>query len=176
MTVDGMEIPNDLAEEDWMIDGPTDEEEQLMRDLEETARMEREAQLKQSDPNGATTSGAAPSDMPPPAVPSKASTTPAPTKRKRTRWLPPGVEPVLEAQPKWSLLEEVLDEIETQMHWAPHDECESSTVDYKQLMQYSLICHDDPNRRLLEGDDSRHVQLVRYVLDPRRLPVYGGPE
>ncbi|GAA5984360.1 hypothetical protein JCM10908_003314 [Rhodotorula pacifica] len=124
MTVDGLEIPNDLAEEDWMADGPTDEEEQLLRDLEETARLEREAQLQQNGPpadNREATAG--PTDMAPPPVPGpKASSSkPAQTKRKRTKWLPPGVEPVLEPQPKWSLLEQVLDEVETHMCWAPHD-------------------------------------------------------
>lgn len=145
-----------------------------MRDLEETARMEREAQLKRADPASvAAASGGPMSDMPPPAVPNKASTTPAPKKRKRTRWLPPGVEPVLEAQPKWSLLEEVLDEIETQMHWAPHDERESiisgSCCDKKKCSDGLAM-----NRRLLQGNDPRHVQLVRHVLDPRRLPIDRG--
>ncbi|POY74162.1 hypothetical protein BMF94_2736 [Rhodotorula taiwanensis] len=191
MTVDGMEIPNDLAEEDWMIDGPTDEEEQLMRDLEETARMEREAQLKQSDPNGATTSGAAPSDMPPPAVPSKASTTPAPTKRKRTRWLPPGVEPVLEAQPKWSLLEEVLDEIETQMHWAPHDEygysketilvmCNSSDTCLTLGDYLSTEDPSDDHRRLLESRLNRYfywkAHVGRLQTSLRRTPGFNKGE
>ncbi|KWU41248.1 hypothetical protein RHOSPDRAFT_30581 [Rhodotorula sp. JG-1b] len=120
-TIDGLEIPNDLAEEDWMTNGPTDEEEQLMRDLEETARLEREGQARQAEPtatNGAT------ADMAPPPVPGAKTSAPAAptkTKRKRTKWMPPGVEPVLEPQPKWSLLEQVLDEIETHMCWAPHD-------------------------------------------------------
>lgn len=120
-TIDGLEIPNDLAEEDWMTNGPTDEEEQLMRDLEETARLEREGQTRQGEPTGAS------ADMAPPPVPGAktpaTSAAPTKTKRKRTKWLPPGVEPVLEPQPKWSLLEQVLDEIETHMYWAPHDPC-----------------------------------------------------
>ncbi|GAA5882826.1 hypothetical protein JCM3774_002928 [Rhodotorula dairenensis] len=123
-TIDGLEIPNDLAEADWMADGPTDEEEQLLRDLEETARLEREGQTRQTESRAGNGDGAAgaTTDMPPPAVPgAKPSSTPAPTKRKRTKWLPPGVEPVLEPQPKWSLLEQVLDEVETHMCWAPHD-------------------------------------------------------
>lgn len=124
-TIDGLEIPNDLAEDDWMAYGPTDEEEQLLRDLEETARVEREGQARQSDaPSGNGNAPAGSTDMaPPPAPGPKSSTTPAPQKRKRTKWLPPGVEPVLEPQPKWSLLEQVLDEVETHMCWAPHDPC-----------------------------------------------------
>ena len=39
--------------------------------------------------------------------------------RQRTWWLPNGAEPVLEEQPKWGLLQEVLDEIEQHMYWGP---------------------------------------------------------
>lgn len=39
--------------------------------------------------------------------------------------LPPGVDPVLEEQPKWALLADVLDEIENEMHWAPVDQSQS---------------------------------------------------
>ncbi|KPV71576.1 uncharacterized protein RHOBADRAFT_19268 [Rhodotorula graminis WP1] len=61
-TVDGLEIPDDLAEADW---------------LEALAA--------------------------------------SPKKKARIRWMPPGVEPVLEEQPKWLVLTEVLDEIERHM-------------------------------------------------------------
>lgn len=36
---------------------------------------------------------------------------------RRTWWLPNGAEPVLEEQPKWGLLQEVLDEVEQHMYW-----------------------------------------------------------
>lgn len=42
-------------------------------------------------------------------------------KKKLPRWLPKGAEPVLEEQPKWSLLQEVLDEIEQHIYWGPRD-------------------------------------------------------
>ncbi|GAA6009774.1 hypothetical protein JCM10207_004189 [Rhodosporidiobolus poonsookiae] len=93
MSVDGVEIPDDLGEDDWtgQDEGPTEEEEALLREMEEA-----EARAK--------------GEMPPP-----------PPKPKKSRWAPPGVEPVLEEQPKWLLLADVLDEVETQMYWAEHD-------------------------------------------------------
>lgn len=38
-----------------------------------------------------------------------------------TYWSPEGTVPVLEEQPKWFVLREVLDEIENQIHWSPID-------------------------------------------------------
>lgn len=40
-------------------------------------------------------------------------------KPRRSRWLPKNVEPVLEEQPKWALLQQVLNEIEQHMYWGP---------------------------------------------------------
>ncbi|GAA5825708.1 hypothetical protein JCM3770_004454 [Rhodotorula araucariae] len=103
-TVDGLEVPDDLALEDWMGggggEGPTDEEEQMLRELEETARRER-------------------GEMPPPP-PRPPAGEQKREKEKRIRWMPPGVEPVLEEQPKWAVLSQVLEEIETQMYAADH--------------------------------------------------------
>ncbi|BGO95154.1 hypothetical protein NBRC10512_001881 [Rhodotorula toruloides] len=113
LTVDGMEIPDDLNADDWLADGPTEEEEQLLRDLEETARREKEAK----DRAAGVTNGEDKEDkdaMPPPQVPKS-------QKPKKKGWLPPGVEPVLEEQPKWMVLAEVLDEIETSIHFSPYD-------------------------------------------------------
>ena len=36
-------------------------------------------------------------------------------------WCPPGTQPVLEEQPKWFLLREILEEIEEKIHWSPVD-------------------------------------------------------
>lgn len=36
-----------------------------------------------------------------------------------TYWSPEGTVPILEEQPKWFVLREILDEIENQLHWAP---------------------------------------------------------
>ena len=41
-------------------------------------------------------------------------------------WLPNGAEPVLEEQPKWGLLQEVLDEVEQHMYWGPDAQGERS--------------------------------------------------
>lgn len=112
-----MEIPDDLNADDWLADGPTEEEEQLLRDLEETARREKEAK----DRAAGVTNGEDKEDkdaMPPPQVPKS-------QKPKKKGWLPPGVEPVLEEQPKWMVLAEVLDEIETSIHFSPYDPCAS---------------------------------------------------
>lgn len=42
-----------------------------------------------------------------------------------TYWSPEGTIPVLEEQPKWFVLREILDEIENQIHWSPVDFNES---------------------------------------------------
>lgn len=123
MSVDGFEIPDDLGEEEWYGAGPTAEEEEMLREIEE-AEVKRIAALSGGG-DGPASAAAKDKDkaaMPPPPLPQ----TPAPKpKPKRSRWQPPGVEPVLEEQPKWLLLADVLDEIETQMHWADHDPCAS---------------------------------------------------
>jgi DNA excision repair protein ERCC-4 len=40
---------------------------------------------------------------------------------ERPAWLPPGIEPVLEEQPKWHLLAEVMDEIEQDLFNSPYN-------------------------------------------------------
>ncbi|GAA6007740.1 ssDNA endodeoxyribonuclease RAD1 [Rhodotorula paludigena] len=140
MTVDGIEIPDDLADEDWMLAGaadadagPTEEEEAMLREIEEAAMRERDhaASPAAASSDAGAASGANPDRqaMPPPQLPgnraaASAAATPAPAhppkKRPRIGWMPPGVEPVLEEQPKWAVLAEVLDEIEQQMIRADH--------------------------------------------------------
>lgn len=49
------------------------------------------------------------------------------TKRKKSAsgrpyWLPPGIEPTLEEQPKWQLLREVLDEVEQEIYFSENKE------------------------------------------------------
>ena len=55
-------------------------------------------------------------DMPPPAAPTTNGTANGsaqrPKRNNKDWWLPDGVAPVLEEQPKWTLLAETLDEIE----------------------------------------------------------------
>ncbi|GAA5948325.1 hypothetical protein JCM10213_000091 [Rhodosporidiobolus nylandii] len=114
MSVDGVEIPDDLAEEDWIATALREEEENaeeeaLLREMEEAEL----AALSASTSASTSAAGAMPPPPPPPPKPKP--------KPKRPRWSPPGVEPVLEEQPKWLLLADVLDEIETQMYWAEVD-------------------------------------------------------
>lgn len=112
MSVDGLEIPNDLDDGDWMGNaGSTEDDEEMLRIMEE----EEEAATRARETREATQN--VPDMPPPPLLP-----------RRARRWLPPGVETVLEEQPKWLLLSEVLEEIETQMHWAAVDPCESSST------------------------------------------------
>ncbi|GAA5867416.1 hypothetical protein JCM1840_002131 [Sporobolomyces johnsonii] len=119
-SVDGFEIPDDLNEADWGFgSGPTEEEEEMIRLLEEEEEMRRR---NEGDGAPVASGSGTPQDrdraaMPPPPAP-HSKPTPAP---QPSRWLPPGVEPVLEEQPKWLLLSEVLEEIENHMHWAPID-------------------------------------------------------
>ncbi|GAA5826719.1 hypothetical protein JCM11251_002868 [Rhodosporidiobolus azoricus] len=120
-TVDGMEIPDDLAEDDWMIGGGGNEEEEaLLRELEEA---EMQATLAASPAAAAGPAASTSNTMlapPPKAAAPPPFPKPKPVRRLST-WQPPGVEPVLEEQPKWLLLADVLDEIETQMYWADVD-------------------------------------------------------
>ncbi|GAA5993937.1 hypothetical protein JCM5350_005070, partial [Sporobolomyces pararoseus] len=106
VSVDGEEIPDDLDQGDWLAASNAraeeEEEEEMLRLIKEQEE-EEERRKAGSDPMG-----------PPP--PPRAASEP-----RRKRWLPPGVEVVLEEQPKWLLLSEVLEEIETQMHWAAVD-------------------------------------------------------
>ena len=78
-----------------------------MRELEETAMRER-------------------GEMPPPPAPGPSGE--PEKKKKRIRWMPPGVEPVLEEQPKWLVLREVLDEIERHMIQADVHPCASASL------------------------------------------------
>lgn len=113
-TIEGEDIPDDLDKSDWTHDrnftvphGEGDyeeeaEEERILRLIEEEEK--EQTRTREGD----------------------AASTPLPPLHARPRrWLPPGVEPVLEEQPKWLLLAEVLEEIETQMHWAAVDPRES---------------------------------------------------
>ncbi|GAA6017470.1 hypothetical protein JCM11491_006835 [Sporobolomyces phaffii] len=101
VSVDGEEIPDDLDNGDWSgsservrtAQEEEEEEEELLRLMDEQEGVARHPTLA----SNRTVRG---ETMP---------------------WLPPGVEVVLEEQPKWLLLSEVLEEIETQMHWAAVD-------------------------------------------------------
>lgn len=52
-------------------------------------------------------------------IPTDMYTSSLPQKGPWTYWSPEGTIPVLEEQPKWFVLREILDEIENQMHWSP---------------------------------------------------------
>lgn len=81
-------------------------------------------------------------------------------RRWHPKWLPPGIEPVLEELPKWHLLREVLDEIEQEIH-------------------FSEIKQDDisPNNTILimTGTD-RSCWQVREFLSEMDDCVIGGPQ
>ncbi|CAO1633670.1 unnamed protein product [Sympodiomycopsis kandeliae] len=47
---------------------------------------------------------------------------PAPRARRRPKWLPHGIDPVLEEQPKWHLLRDVLNEIEQDIYFTENKE------------------------------------------------------
>lgn len=57
--------------------------------------------------------------------------------KERLSWVPPGIVPVLEEQPKWQLLADVLAEIEEDLHWAPVD------------LRTSFLPFPLPSRRLI---------------------------
>jgi DNA excision repair protein ERCC-4 len=135
VSVDGQEIPEDLGDDDWGTN-MTDEEEAMLQ-MMEIEQMERQgipgagtastaATGNSSSKSGtgglptADTATAANQSMPPPPLPDIKPKTPS----WRNGWVPPNVEPVLEEQPKWSLLADVLDEIENDLHWSAIDTCE----------------------------------------------------
>jgi DNA excision repair protein ERCC-4 len=103
------EPPEDLSEEDFHAaqGGPTEDEEAMLREMDESV-----FQLESST----TTVENSKSRV-------KIEEAPRAKQKPRVRFLPPGVEPVLEEQPKWQLLAELLDEIEEGLHWAPVDIC-----------------------------------------------------
>lgn len=120
-----------MAEDDWGLN-MTDEEEAMMQiramedmDGNSAARGNNSAKLASSGTGSGAESNsmatAASETMPPPP--------PIPDVKPKTSgwangWIPPHVEPVLEEQPKWSLLADVLDEIENDLHWSPADTCQ----------------------------------------------------
>lgn len=81
--------------------------------------------------------------------------------KERLRGLPPGVEPVLEEQPKWKLLSEVLEEIETELYF--HEPQEGTS------RPSSRSCTDSPSRRSSEQHNPRHVLLCLHLLHPPRV-------
>lgn len=90
-------------------DGPSREEEEEMRaiqDVEEAIRREQ-------------------AGLPPLVRKDKPMS--RGSKDSNKGWLPPGTQPVLEEQPKWSLLADVLAEIEDELHFSP-DPCECSSL------------------------------------------------
>jgi DNA excision repair protein ERCC-4 len=159
VSVDGEEIPDDLDNGDWTrASGPNksreeeddDDEEELLRLMEE---QEREEENRRSGAEG---------------------TPKPPTETRARRWLPPGVELVLEEQPKWLLLSEVLEEIETQMHWAAVDPCKFPIRHCVAVLLVLDCVYISVNRRLLERYRLDHVQLVIRLLQPRQLSLSIG--
>jgi DNA excision repair protein ERCC-4 len=149
VSVDGFEIPDDLGDDDWYGAGPSAEEEEMLREIEE-AEAKRVAALAAGEGEGSKDAAAMP---PPPAPVPKV----LPPQRKRSRWQPPGVEAVLEEQPKWLLLADVLDEIETQMHWADHDPCTSLTFASRLLLSLIFLPY---STRINTDGESKDTILV----------------
>ncbi|SCV74432.1 BQ2448_8071 [Microbotryum intermedium] len=109
-------IPDDLGEDEWGFDEPTEEEEEMLRAIESgvdvTTKLPsptRQGPTIPTKKKGVQEQGKA-EDVPLPVEPR-----PIPN----TSWLPPNIEPVLEEQPKWLLLAQVLEEIETDIERMP---------------------------------------------------------
>ncbi|PWN40252.1 hypothetical protein IE81DRAFT_325773 [Ceraceosorus guamensis] len=81
------------------------------------------------------------------------------TRKKKDRlwWMPPGLEAVLEENPKWHLLREVLDEIEQEVHW--------STVDLTQKQKNTIL--------VMVDSDQTCGQLREYLA--KMKPLRHGP-
>ncbi|KAK4048124.1 DNA repair protein RAD16 [Microbotryomycetes sp. JL201] len=117
MTIDGFELPHDLEDDEFELDGPTEEEEEMLRQLEQEEEDRR--QRMGLPPLNPTPILSAP-DKGKMKVPDKEREK-SRHERKRPKWLPPGVEVVLEEQPKWLLLADVLAEVENEMQWGNVD-------------------------------------------------------
>lgn len=87
----------------------------MLRELEETAMRERGEMPPPPPPGAGAEAG-------PSGAGGRASKEGG-QKKQRIKWMPPGVEPVLEEQPKWLVLSEVLEEIEQQMMTADVHPC-----------------------------------------------------
>ncbi|KAI5476750.1 DNA repair protein rad16 [Pseudohyphozyma bogoriensis] len=83
-----------FIDDDW---GPTEEEEEAMRAIEESMMSEQRKAMGLEEES------------------------PKKKPRAREAWLPDDVEPVLEEQPKWLLLADVLEEIENDLYWSAAD-------------------------------------------------------
>ncbi|KAM0790973.1 hypothetical protein ACM66B_004275 [Microbotryomycetes sp. NB124-2] len=118
MTVDGFEVPDDLGEDDFMGDGPTEEEEEMLRQIEQEEDDRRQRMGLPPLNAGPILTGAAQDKN---GKDKEVVTDQEVKRKKRDRWLPPGVEVVLEEQPKWLLLADVLAEVENELQWGDVD-------------------------------------------------------
>lgn len=172
--MDGQDIPDDLGEDEWGMGddgGPNEEEEAMLRAMEAAEEAKSAA--------AAQASGAMP--VPPPQL---MRPPPPPVKKEKEKtkewWAPPGVEPVLEEQPKWLLLADVLDEIENELHWGSVDPCQSLSLALVGRLELLISLSSLPrhrltrppsNRRLLQRHHPRPVFLLRYLRHSRRVPL-----
>lgn len=83
-----------------------------------------------------------------------------PRRPRRPYWLPHGIDPVLEEQPKWHLLREVLDEIEQEIHF---------TEDKADVFAPN-------NTVLIMTSDGNSCRQVRQFLETMKPSVIGQPD
>ncbi|SCZ96736.1 BZ3500_MvSof-1268-A1-R1_Chr4-1g06669 [Microbotryum saponariae] len=115
--VEGEVIPDDLGEDEWGFDEPTEEEEEMLRAIESGVDVTKLPLPTREAPTPPAKKMANPVREEDEEVPLPAEARPIPN----TSWLPPNIEPVLEEQPKWYLLAQVLEEIETDIERIPAD-------------------------------------------------------
>lgn len=119
----------EFRNEDW---GPTMEEEEALRaieEMEESEKRAREGGLEEDEERRRK------------ATKEREEREERERKKRldeRLNWVPPGIVPVLEEQPKWQLLADVLAEIEEDLHWSP--------VDLRASFPFVFLC---PRDRLL---------------------------
>lgn len=107
-TIPAAPLRSEGDEDYWHAGGPSIEEEEILAALE-TAERARPASGQQTDAMTAATATSSPVRNAGSGDIMQASS---------MNWLPPGVQPVLEEQPKWHLLSDVLEEIENDLQFA----------------------------------------------------------
>ncbi|KDE08113.1 hypothetical protein MVLG_01595 [Microbotryum lychnidis-dioicae p1A1 Lamole] len=117
VSVEGELIPDDLGEDEWGFDEPTEEEEEMLRSIESGVDVTKLPSPTREAPTTPGKKSENPVRENDEEVPLPAEPRPIPN----TSWLPPNIEPVLEEQPKWYLLAQVLEEIETDIERIPAD-------------------------------------------------------
>ncbi|KAK4055410.1 DNA repair protein RAD16 [Microbotryomycetes sp. JL221] len=197
MTTDGIILPDDIQEDEFFVadeiesglEGPTAEEEEMLRQMEQEEDERRQnlglppLNSVNSHKNNESLLNNEEQDIKPDVELLEKQEQERIKQEQKVKqkieltkkWLPPDVELILEQQPKWLLLSDVLDEIENNLHWSTIDlhgysndtiliMC-NSTESCKTIGEYleskTLIQQDDQDSNQTPG----HQMMISKVKD-----------